>query len=150
MLNSKKLSKCLWAEAINTACHMINRVYFHPDTKKTPYEVWKGRKSNVSYFHVFGSICYILSNRDHSGKFDAKSDYGVFLGYSMNNKAYRVFNMRTQTIIESINVVVDDANDFSEFSKEELISDLIDEADEDQAVEIPDKASVGLNNSFET
>ena len=44
MLNSKKMSKCLWIKAVNIACHTINRVYFCPGTKKTPYELWKGKK----------------------------------------------------------------------------------------------------------
>ena len=77
--------------------------------------MWKGRKPNVSYFHVFGSVCYILNDKEHLSKFDSKSNDGVFLGYFMSIKAYCVYNMRTQTIMESINVVVDDANDFSDF-----------------------------------
>ena len=59
------------------------------------------------------------------GKFDSKSDDSVFLGYSLNSKAYQVYNMRTQTIMKSSNVVVDDTNDLSEFSKEESISSLM-------------------------
>ena len=91
MLNSKKLSKLLWAKAMNTACHTINCVYFRPGTKKTPYELWKGKKLSVSYFHIFGSICYILNDREHLGKFDFKSDTGVFLGYSNNSKSLLFF-----------------------------------------------------------
>ena len=117
MLNSKKLSKYLWAEAVNTTCHTINRVYFYLDTKKTPYELWKGKKLIVSYFHIFCSTCYILNDREHLGKFYSKSNTGIFLGYSNNSKTYHVFNMRTQTIMESTNVVIDGSCDFSEFSK---------------------------------
>ena len=112
MLTNKKLSKRLWTEAMNTTCHMINRVYFCPSTKKTPYELRKGKKSNVSYFHIFDSICYILNDGEHLGKFDAKSDACVFLGYSTNSKVYRVYNMRIQTIMESTNVVIDNSCDF--------------------------------------
>ena len=54
-----------------------------------------------------------LNDREHLGKFDSKSDQGVFLGYSNNSRAYRVYNMRIQTIMEFVNVVVDDHNDFS-------------------------------------
>ena len=67
MLNSKRLSKKLWAKAVNTACHTIKRVYFCPCTKKTPYELWKGKKPNISYFHTFGSTCYILNDHEHLG-----------------------------------------------------------------------------------
>ena len=72
-------------------------------------------------------MCYILNDREHLGKFDSKSDDDVLIGYSMNNKAYCVYIMRTQTIM-SVNVVVDDANDFSEFSKKENIYSLVEES----------------------
>ena len=49
MLHNKDVARNLWGEAINTACHMVNRVYFRFGTKKTPYELWKGRKPNVKY-----------------------------------------------------------------------------------------------------
>ena len=98
MLNSKKLSKRLWAEAINTTCHTINRVYFHPSIKKTSYDLWKGKKPSVSYFHIFGSTCYVFNDREHLGKFDSKSDIGIFLGYSNNSKAYNVFNRRSKLL----------------------------------------------------
>jgi hypothetical protein len=57
---------------------------------------------------VFESTCYILRDRDNLGKFDAKSDVGIFLGYSTTSRASRVYNSRTKTVMESINVVVDD------------------------------------------
>ena len=88
MLNSKKLTKHLWVEVVNTTCHTINRVYFRLGTNKTLYELWKGKKPSVSYFHIFGSLCCILNDREHLDKFDSKSDTGVFLGYSINSKAY--------------------------------------------------------------
>ena len=50
----------------------------------------------------------MLNDREQISNFDAKSDEGIFLGYSLNNRAYRVYNKRTQTIMESINVIVDD------------------------------------------
>ena len=53
MLHNKDLVRNLWGEAVNAACHMVNKVYFRPGTKKTPYELWKGRKPNVKYFKFF-------------------------------------------------------------------------------------------------
>ena len=134
ILNSKKLTKRLWAEAVNTICCNINRVYFRPGTSKTPYEIWRGKKPNLGYFHIFGSTCYILNDREQLGKFDAKSDVGVFLGYSNNSRAYRVYNMRTQTTMESANVVVDDFSDFVEYSKEDEIQNLMEDTDSDKNV----------------
>ena len=63
----------------------------------------------VKCFRVFRSRCYILNDLENFGKFDAKFDEGIFLGYSNNSRAYRVFNKRTKTVMESINVEIDDA-----------------------------------------
>ena len=60
MLHNKDVARNLWGEVVNTPCHMVNKVYFRPGTKKTPYELWKGRKPNVKYFKIFGSTCFIL------------------------------------------------------------------------------------------
>ena len=46
---------------------MVNRVNFRPGTKKTPYELWKGRKPNVKYFRIFGSTYFILKDRENVG-----------------------------------------------------------------------------------
>jgi hypothetical protein len=49
-----------------------------------------------------------FETRENLRKFDPKSDEGIFLGYSTNSHAYRVFNKRTKIVMESINVVIDD------------------------------------------
>ena len=67
---------------------------------------------------MFGSKCYILNDRENLGKFDAKSDKGIFLGYSITSWAYRVFNKRTKTVMESINVEIDDV-----ITKVEMVDD---------------------------
>ena len=67
---------------------------------------------------MFGSKCYILNDRENLEKFYAKSDEGIFLGYSTTSWAYRVFNKRTKTVIESINIKIDDA-----LTKVEMIDD---------------------------
>jgi hypothetical protein len=101
-----------------TACHIINRVYLRPETSKTPYEIWRGKKPTVKYFRIFGSKFYILRDRENLGKFNPKSDEGIFLGYSTNSRAYRVYNTKTETVMESINVVIDD--DIGAHSKGEI------------------------------
>ncbi|CAJ2635655.1 unnamed protein product [Trifolium pratense] len=110
MLHAKKLSHGFWAEAMNTACYIHNRVTLRSGTTTTLYELWKERKPTVKHFHVFGSKCYILSDREPRTKMDPKSDEGIFLGYSTNSRAYRVYNNRTKTMMESINVVIDDTS----------------------------------------
>jgi len=108
MLHAKHLPYHLWAEAMNTTCHVHNRVTLRAGTATTLYDLWKERKPTIKYFHVFGSKCYILADRDYRRKMDPKSDEGILLGYSTNNRAYRVYNNRTQVVMESINVVIDD------------------------------------------
>ena len=92
MLYNKDVARNLEGEAVNTVCHTVNRVYFRPNTKKTPYELWKGRKPNVKYFRIFESTCFIPKDRENVGKFDSRSDEGIFLGYSSTSKAYQVYN----------------------------------------------------------
>jgi hypothetical protein len=112
MLNEHNLPQYFWAEAVNTACYVINRTIIRNTLNKTPYELWNNRKPNIGYFKVFGCKCFVLNDRDNLGKFDAKSDEGIFLGYSTNSKAYRVFNKRTMVVDESMHVVFDETNPF--------------------------------------
>jgi transposase InsO family protein len=69
MLDEYKTPDRFWAEAINTACYSINRLYLHRILKKTSYELLTGKKPNVSYFRVFGSKCFILIKRGRKSKF---------------------------------------------------------------------------------
>ena len=103
---------------MNTSCHIGNRIYFRVGTKKTAYEIWNGKKPKVKYFRVFGRKYYILNDQENLGKFDAKSDEGIFLGYSTSGRAYRVYNKRTKTVMESINVKIDEAT-----TKVEMVDD---------------------------
>jgi hypothetical protein len=119
MIDSKNLAQHFWGEAVNTACHIINRVYLRPETNKTPYEIWGGKNLTVKYFRTLGSKCYILRNKENLGKFDPKSDEGIFLGYSTNSRAYRVFNKRTEIVMGIINVVIDDKEVERPSSREE-------------------------------
>ena len=120
MLHNKDMARNLWGEAINTTCHTVNRVYFRPGTKKTPYELWKGRKPNVKYIRIFRSTCFILKDRENVRKFDSRSDEGIFLGYSSISKAYRVYNKRIMKVMETVNIVIDKSLDssFEKVSKE--------------------------------
>ena len=117
MLKGKSVLTKFCVEAINIACYISNRVYLRPGTLKTSYEIWKGKKPNLKHLHEFGSLCYILNDGEPRGKFDAKSDEGVFLGYCINYLAYKVYNRRTKAVMESINVRVDDFLPPSEASR---------------------------------
>jgi len=74
MLCENSLPKHLWVEAVNTTCYVQNRILIIPLIKKTSYELWKGKRSNISYFHPFGYECFILNTRDQLANFDSKVD----------------------------------------------------------------------------
>ena len=105
MLLEYELPKFLWAEAINTACYVSNRVFIRPMLNKTAYELWHGKIPNINYFKVFGCKCFILKDREQRAKFDSRIDEGRSVGYSTHSKAYRVYNDRKRIILESIHVV---------------------------------------------
>jgi len=90
---------------------VLNRTLIRPILKKTPYELYKGRKPSVSHLRVFGCKCFILNNgKENLGKFDAKFDEGIHIGYALNGHAYRGFNKRLLTVEESMHVVFDETD----------------------------------------
>ncbi|GJY75461.1 putative ribonuclease H-like domain-containing protein [Tanacetum coccineum] len=104
MLADSKLPTTFWAEAVNTACYVQNKVLVTKPHNKTPYELFLGRKSALSFMKPFGCLVTILNTLDHLGKFDGKTDEGFFVGYSINSKAFRVFNSRTRIVEENLHV----------------------------------------------
>jgi transposase InsO family protein len=92
MLDEYKTLDSFWCDAVNTACHAINRLYLHKKLKKTSYELLTGNKPKVSYFKVFWYKCFILNKKPKTSKFAPKVDEGFLLGYGSNEHAYRVFN----------------------------------------------------------
>jgi hypothetical protein len=109
MLDEYKTQDIFRAEAINKACHAINRLYLHKFHKKTSYEIITGKKPKVSYFRVFGCKCFILNKRPRTSKFAPKIDKG-FLGYVPNEHAYRVFNLTTRRIEVMVDLTFDGSN----------------------------------------
>ena len=107
MLAENDVSKTFWREVVNTIVYTMNIVQVRKDTNKTPYELWFAHSPVVKYLRIFGSKFYIKRD-DDIGKFDARSDEGMFLGYSLERKAYRCYNQRTKTIMESTNVRIDE------------------------------------------
>nr|GEZ90237.1 retrovirus-related Pol polyprotein from transposon TNT 1-94 [Tanacetum cinerariifolium] len=93
-----------WAEVVNTACYVQNRVLVTKPHNKTPYELLLGRSPSICFMRPFGCPFNILSTLDPLGKFDGKADEGFFVGYSVNSKAFRVFNSRTRIVQEILHI----------------------------------------------
>ncbi|GKA96423.1 retrovirus-related pol polyprotein from transposon TNT 1-94, partial [Tanacetum coccineum] len=108
MLIFAKAPLFLWAEAVATACYTLNRSLVHTLHGKTYYELLKGKKPNLQYFRVFGSLCYPTNDYDDVGKLKAKADIGIFVGYAPTKKAYRIYNKRTRKIQETVHVAFDE------------------------------------------
>ncbi|GJU76873.1 retrovirus-related pol polyprotein from transposon TNT 1-94 [Tanacetum coccineum] len=104
MLADSKLPTTFWAEAVNTACYVKNRVLVTKPHNKTLYELFLGRKPALSFMRPFGYPITILNTIDHLGKFDEKAGEGFFVGYSTNSKAFRVFNSRTRIVEKNLHV----------------------------------------------
>ncbi|GJR15381.1 ribonuclease H-like domain-containing protein [Tanacetum coccineum] len=104
MLADSKLPTTFWAEAVNTACYVQNRVLVVKPHNKTPYELFHGRTPTLSFMRPFGCLVTILNTIDHLGKFDGKANEGFFVGYSLNSKAFRVFNSRTRIVEENLHI----------------------------------------------
>ncbi|GKA52663.1 retrovirus-related pol polyprotein from transposon TNT 1-94 [Tanacetum coccineum] len=66
------------------------------------------KKPDLSFLHVFGSLCYPTNDHEDLGKFDAKADIRIFVGYAPAKKAFRIYNRRTQIITETIHVTFDE------------------------------------------
>ncbi|GJY59689.1 putative ribonuclease H-like domain-containing protein, partial [Tanacetum coccineum] len=92
------------AEAVNTACYVQNRVLVVKPHNKTPYELFRGRTPALSFMRPFGCHVTILNTLDNLGKFDGNSDEIFFIGYSMNSKAFRVYNIRTRKVKENFHI----------------------------------------------
>ncbi|GJS93712.1 ribonuclease H-like domain-containing protein [Tanacetum coccineum] len=99
MLADSKLLTTFWAEAVNTACYVQNRVLVIKPHNKTPYELFLGRKPALGFMRPFRCLVTSLNTIDHLGKFDGKA-----VGYSINSKAFRVFNSRTRIVEDNLHV----------------------------------------------
>nr|GFC60817.1 retrovirus-related Pol polyprotein from transposon TNT 1-94 [Tanacetum cinerariifolium] len=116
----------LCAEAIATACFTQNRFIIHRRFNKTPYELINGRKPDILFLYVFGALCYPKNDREDIRKLGAKVDIGFFIGHSTDSCSYRVYNRRTNKIMESMNVSFDEllAMDFEQSSSKPKLNSM--------------------------
>nr|GFA02904.1 retrovirus-related Pol polyprotein from transposon TNT 1-94 [Tanacetum cinerariifolium] len=104
MLANSFLPNTFWAEAISTTCYVLNRVLVTKPQNKTPYELITGKILIISYIRPFGCHVTILNTIDHLSKFEEKSDERFLVGYSLNSKAFRVYNLETKRVEENLHI----------------------------------------------
>ncbi|GKE17212.1 putative ribonuclease H-like domain-containing protein, partial [Tanacetum coccineum] len=107
---------------METTCFTQNRSLIIPRHEKTPYHIINGRKASVKFFHIFGSLCYIVREDENLDKMKEKGDACIFVGYSTQSRAYRVYNKRTRVIIKTIHVNFDK---LPQMASDQVRSDLI-------------------------
>ncbi|GJS93337.1 retrovirus-related pol polyprotein from transposon TNT 1-94 [Tanacetum coccineum] len=108
MLIFSKAPMFLWAEAVATACYTQNQSLIHTLHNKTPYELVHDKKPDLTFFRVFGALCYPTNDSEDLGKLQPTADIGIFVGYAPSRKGYRIYNKRTRRIMETIHVQFDE------------------------------------------
>ncbi|GJT12756.1 retrovirus-related pol polyprotein from transposon TNT 1-94 [Tanacetum coccineum] len=96
MLIFSKALMFLWADAVATACYTQNRSLIHTRQCKTPYELVHDKKPDLTFFRVFGTLCYPTNDCEDLGKLQPIADIGIFVGYAPSRKGYRIYNKRTR------------------------------------------------------
>ncbi|GKB66615.1 retrovirus-related pol polyprotein from transposon TNT 1-94 [Tanacetum coccineum] len=108
MLIYAKVPLFLWAEAIVTACYTQNRSIVRLHHGKTPYELLHDKPPDLSFFQVFGALCYPTNDSENLGKLQPKADIGIFIGYAPTKKAFQIYNRRIKRIIKTNHVYFDE------------------------------------------
>nr|GEV50286.1 uncharacterized mitochondrial protein AtMg00810-like [Tanacetum cinerariifolium] len=108
MLIYAQASLFLWAEAVATACYTQNRSIIRLRHGKTPYELLHNKLHHLSFLYVFGALSYPTNDSENLGKLQPKADIGIFIGYALTKKAFRIYNRHTRRIVETIHVDFDE------------------------------------------
>ncbi|GJR53070.1 retrovirus-related pol polyprotein from transposon TNT 1-94 [Tanacetum coccineum] len=108
MLNFFHKHRCFTLAKRATACYTQNRSLIHTRHDKTPYELVHNKKPDLTFFRVFGALCYPTNDSENLGKLQPTADIGIFVGYAPNRKGYRIYNKRTRQIMETIHVTFDE------------------------------------------
>nr|GEY31361.1 hypothetical protein [Tanacetum cinerariifolium] len=98
----------LWAEAVATTCFTQNQSIILLRHGKTLYELLHSKLPDLSFFHVFGALCYSKNDSENLGKLQPKADIRIFIGYAPTKKAFRIYNWRTRRIVKTTHVDFDE------------------------------------------
>jgi hypothetical protein len=107
MLDEHRTPRCFWVDAISTTCYISNRIFLRSILHLTPFELHFGRKPSISHFRPFGCKCTVLEH-GNLDKFESRSFDGILLGYTPHGRSYQVYNIGTNTIVESCDVTFDE------------------------------------------
>jgi hypothetical protein len=107
MLDEHRTPRCFWVDAISTACYISNRIFLCSILHLTFFELHFGHKPSVSHLRSFGCKCFVLKH-ENLDKFESYCSDGILLGYTPHDRSNRVFNLETNTVVESCDVTFDE------------------------------------------
>lgn len=121
MLIGSGLPSSFWAEAVLMANYIRNRCVSL--NGKTLFEMWCGRRPNVKHLRIFGEVVYVLNKDSGKGEFDPRGKKGIFVGYGISTKGYRIWLPEERKIIVSRDVKFCGIPEFKGKRPEETESD---------------------------
>jgi hypothetical protein len=107
MLDEHRIRTRFWVDAINTICYILNRIFLRSILHLTLFELCFGHKPSVSHLRPFGCKCFVLKC-DNLTMFESLSFDGILLRYTPHGRSYRVYNLETNTVVESYDVSFDE------------------------------------------
>nr|GEW76645.1 uncharacterized mitochondrial protein AtMg00810-like [Tanacetum cinerariifolium] len=117
--------KYILVEAIATACYTQKRSIIIPTHDKMAYHIINDRKPSIRHLHIFGCTCYLTRDGENLNKMKEKENPCILIGYSTQSKGYRVYNKRTQLIVEFIHIKFDEIKEMAETSIDNDTSDTV-------------------------
>ncbi|WVZ63739.1 hypothetical protein U9M48_013347 [Paspalum notatum var. saurae] len=108
MLDEHRTLRRFWAEAVNTACYIANRIFLRAFLGKTSYELQFGRQPSVKHLRAFGCRCFLLKKAGRLDKFESRCLDGIFLGYDSSSRAFRVWILEGKQVVETCEVSFDE------------------------------------------
>ena len=117
MISHKKLSNEYWAEAIGCSVYLLNRSPTVTIQDKIPEEAWSGTKTSVAHLRIFGSVSFAHIPSELKIKLDKKSEHFIFIGYSEQHKAYKLYNPVSKKVVVSRDVKFIEDKSWSDPSK---------------------------------
>jgi hypothetical protein len=130
-----------WAEAVTTACYIKNRVTTTGlPNNTTPHEIWICKKPDVGHLRVFGSKCWYTIPKENIKKLDDRTSEAIMIGYPKNTKGYKLWDLKTQKVIISRDVL------FKEEKQSTEICEQDDKCDDEIKHLIPNTKEVDVEN----
>jgi hypothetical protein len=108
ILDEHRTPRRFWADAINTAYYISNRIFLRSILHLILFELCFVRKPSISHLGPFSCNCFILKH-DNLDKFESRSSNGILLGYTPHGRSYRVFNLETNTVVKSCDVTFNES-----------------------------------------